>query len=106
MLLQLAINKDGVVRGNYLNQLTNEKSQVYGALDKKTHRISWTIGQNNSTVFDTNLADIANDDSQVLVHYGPDNTQKMALIRLPAPTNTDSGNGNTSSLNLKTVGAS
>jgi hypothetical protein len=82
MLLQLAINQAGIVRGNYMNQLTNEKSQVYGALDKKTQRISWTIGQNNTTVFDTNLATLVQKDSQVLVHYGPTNTQEMALIRL------------------------
>lgn len=89
MMLQLAINKDGIVRGNYLNQLTQETSQVYGALDKKTQRISWTIGQNNGTVFDTSLGDLVKDDSQVLVHYSPNNTQSMALIRLPAPK--DSG---------------
>lgn len=85
MMLQLAINKDGMVRGNYLNQLTNETSQVFGALDKKTQRVSWTIGSNNTTVFDAMLADLVRDDSQVLVHYGPQNTKTMALIRLPAP---------------------
>lgn len=89
MLFQLAINKDGIVRGNYMNQLTNETDQVYGSLDKKTQRISFTIGQNtnNSTVFDTSLSDITKDDAPVLVHYGPDNTQAMMLVRLPAPQN-------------------
>ena len=89
-MIQLAINPQGQVRGNYLNQLTNERSQVYGCLDKKTQRISWTIGQNNTTVFDTSLSDLIKQDSQVLVHYGPNNTQEMALIRLPAPTNISS----------------
>jgi hypothetical protein len=36
-------------------------------------------------VFDAMLADLVRDDSQVLVHYGPQNTKAMALIRLPAP---------------------
>lgn len=87
MLFQLAINKDGIVRGNYMNQLTNEQDQVYGSLDKKTQRISFTIGQNSSnpTVFDTSLADMTKDDAPVLVHYGPSNTQAMMLVRLPAP---------------------
>lgn len=89
MLFQLAINKDGIVRGNYMNQLTNETDQVYGSLDKKTQRISFTIGQNtaNSTVFDTSLSDITKDDAPVLVHYGPNSTQAMMLVRLPAPQN-------------------
>ncbi|MBX9571055.1 MAG: hypothetical protein K2X77_19320 [Candidatus Obscuribacterales bacterium] len=87
MLIQLAINPQGQVRGNYMNQLTNEKSQIYGQLDKKTQRISWTIGENNTTVFDTSLAALTKDDSQILVHYGPNNTQNMALIRLQQPAN-------------------
>lgn len=95
MMLQLAINKDGIVRGNYLNQLTNERSQIYGALDKKTQRVSWTIGQNNSTVFDTTIGDLTKDDSQILVHYGPDNTQEMALIRLNQPADGSSDNQST-----------
>lgn len=92
MMVQLAINPQGQVRGNYMNQLTNEKSQIYGQLDKKTQRISWTIGENNTTVFDTSLAALTKDDSQVLVHYGPNNTGTMALIRLQQPANS---NGNT-----------
>lgn len=90
MLFQLAINKDGIVRGNYMNQLTNETDQVYGSLDKKTQRISFTIGQNtgNTTVFDTSLSDITKDDAPVLVHYGPTSTQAMMLVRLPAPQGT------------------
>lgn len=91
MLLQLAINKQGMLRGNYINQLTNEKSQVYGALDKNTQRVSWTIGQNNTTVFDTSLGSLTKKDSQVLVHYGPDSTTTMALIRLNQPSGMNQG---------------
>jgi hypothetical protein len=85
MLLQLAVNKDGIVRGNYFNQLTNESSEVYGSVNKQSERISWTIGTNKNTVFDAGLTDLTKDDSSVLVHYGPDNTQRMALIRMQQP---------------------
>jgi hypothetical protein len=87
-LMQLAINKDGIVRGNYYNQLTNETSEVYGSLDKSTGRISWTIGNNTGTVFDAGLSDLTGDDSSVLVHYSPTNTQRMTLVRLQPPPNT------------------
>lgn len=86
MLIQLAINQSGTLRGNYLNNLTSETSQVYGTLDKKTKRVSWTVGTNLNTVFDTSLSDLTKDDSEVLVHYGPNNTRQMALIRMPAPS--------------------
>ncbi len=85
MLFQLAIDKDGTVRGNYFNQLTQESSTIYGSLDKATQRISFTIGQKNSTVFDSSLADLTKQDAPVLVHYGPTNTQPMMLVRLEQP---------------------
>ncbi|HEY9786457.1 MAG TPA: hypothetical protein V6D17_13705, partial [Candidatus Obscuribacterales bacterium] len=88
MLFQLAINKDGVVRGNYFNQLTNESSEIYGSLDKKTQRISFSLGENNNTVFDTTLSDLMKDDAPVLVHYGPNTTQGMMLVRLQQPAQT------------------
>lgn len=86
MLVQLAVNKDGIVRGNYTNELTNEHAQVYGSLDKNTQRVSWTIGTNPNTVFDAGLGDLVQNDSSVLVHYGPNDTSRMALIRLQEPT--------------------
>ena len=85
MLFQLAINKDGTIRGNYFNQLTQETSTVYGSLDKATQRISFSIGQNNGTVFDTSLADLTKADAPVLVHYSATNTQPMMLVRLEQP---------------------
>jgi hypothetical protein len=85
MVLQMEINKDGVLHGTYFNQLTMESAQVYGALDKATQRVSWTLGTNPSTVFDAGLGDLMKEDSSVLVHYSPTNTQRMALIRLKEP---------------------
>lgn len=96
MLLQLAINSGGTIRGNYLNNLTSETSQVYGTLDKKSQRVSWTVGTNLNTVFDTSLSDLTKDNSEVLVHYGPTNTRQMALIRLPAPGEPTEGQSKTS----------
>jgi hypothetical protein len=84
-MLQLAINKDGIIRGNYYNQLTNERSEVYGSLNKKTGRVSWTIGTNTATVFDAGIKDLTENDSSVLVHYSPTNTARMTLVRLQAP---------------------
>ena len=85
MLYQLAINKDGLIGGNYYNQITNETVPVSGKLDKKTQRVSWTTGKNSGTVFDTSLGNLMENQSTCLVHYGPKNTQQMSLIRIPDP---------------------
>jgi hypothetical protein len=85
MMLQLDINPEGMLHGTYYNQLTMETSQVYGALDKAKQRVSWTIGTNPSTVFDAGLGDLVKNESSVLVHYSPSNTQRMDLIRMEHP---------------------
>ena len=38
MTFQLAVNKDGIVRGNYYNTGDNNVQQVQGAVDKQTQR--------------------------------------------------------------------
>ena len=85
MLFQLAINKNGIVRGNYLNQITSERAQIHGALDKATQQISWSIGDNSDTVFGTTLNELMKEDSKVVVQFGPSNTKQMSLVRQKPP---------------------
>ncbi|MFX6899542.1 hypothetical protein ABTH92_20430, partial [Acinetobacter baumannii] len=68
-----------------MNQITNEKAQIKGALDKKTGELSFYVGNNPTTLFETNITEIAKKNSKVVVQFGADTTQQMALIRLPAP---------------------
>jgi hypothetical protein len=95
-LFQMAINKDGIVRGNYINQITNEKAPVHGALDKSTQRVSWTVGNNPETVFSSSLSDLVKDKSKVLVQFGPQNSQEMAFKRMPKPKEDQTGGVKTS----------
>jgi hypothetical protein len=93
MLFQLAINKDGIIRGNYLNQITNERAQIHGALDKSSQQISWSVGSNADTVFDTSLSELMKENGQVVVQFGPNNTQTMSLVRQKPPVQ-DNSSGN------------
>lgn len=86
MIFQLAIDHNGVIRGNYFNQISNEQSQVYGAVDKKSQRVSWSIGTTNKTTFDTTLGNLTKKDSPILVHYGPTSTRQMYLFKLNPPS--------------------
>ena len=55
-LFQLALNKDGVIRGNYYDGLMDTTTPVYGSVDKKSQRAAWTIGKKNDRVFETGEA--------------------------------------------------
>jgi hypothetical protein len=85
MTFQLAVNKDGIVRGNYFNSSDNNVQQVQGAVDKKTQRISWVVVDRKKIVFDTGLYNLTKDESTMLVHEGADKTQQWTLVRLKQP---------------------
>jgi hypothetical protein len=87
MVMQLAINQAGTVSGTFLNQMTGEALAIHGSLDKQTQRLSWTLGDNQSTVFDTSFKSMLAQEATVLVHYGANNTQEMVCVRVPEPAN-------------------
>jgi hypothetical protein len=84
MFFQISIDKNGVVTGAYQNVLSGEKSPISGQVDKKTQRVAWKIGSNN-TVIETGLQNLTQDVASCLLHFGPDTTQTWLLVRLKQP---------------------
>jgi hypothetical protein len=85
-IFQLAINKAGILRGNYYDGVMNTTTPVYGEVDKKTQRVAWTIGKKNDRVFDAGLWNLTQDQAPVLVHFGKDRAQQMMLVRVQQPS--------------------
>jgi uncharacterized protein (TIGR03000 family) len=92
-VFQLAVNKRGILRGNYLNVFTDTRLPVRGAVDPKTQRACWIVGDEKSTVYDTGLYNLTKDVSPLLIHFGKDRTQQWLLVRIhekdttrPAPS--------------------
>jgi hypothetical protein len=84
-IFQLAINKDGVVRGNYYNAVADSNQPVYGSLDPKTQRVAWSIGDKKTIVYEAGLNNLTQAQTTVLVHYGKERTEQMLLVRLEEP---------------------
>jgi hypothetical protein len=84
-IFQLAINKDGVVRGNYYNAVNDTTTPVSGSLDKKSQRIAWTIGDQKSPVYETGLYNLSQPDTTMLAHYAKDRTEQYRLFRIEQP---------------------
>ena len=87
MVLQLAVNKEGVIQGTYYNTSTETERPVKGMVDKKTQRAAWTFadGKNTDIIMETGLYNLTKDDTQVFVHFGEDKTQRWWLVRLEEP---------------------
>jgi hypothetical protein len=84
-LFQLALNKQGIIRGNYYDGLMDTTTPVYGSVDKKNQRAAWTIGKKNDRVFETGIYNLTKSESPVLVHFGTDRTQQWLLVRVDQP---------------------
>ena len=61
--IQLAINKQGIIRGNYTDNQTDKTQVIQGALDKKTQRVAFTIGDNKSEVIETGLYNLTKEEA-------------------------------------------
>jgi uncharacterized protein (TIGR03000 family) len=81
-VFQLAVNRAGIVRGNYYNMLTDTTLPVRGAVDRKTQRVSWIVGDHKGTVYDTGIVNLTSDESPLLIHFGKDRTQEWLLVRV------------------------
>lgn len=82
MTVQLAVDKQGIVRGNYYNLADKDTLPIHGAVNKSTQRIAWTIGDNKNMVLDTGLDNLTKDETTVLVHYGTQKTDQWMMVRL------------------------
>jgi hypothetical protein len=82
MVFQLAVNKQGIVRGNYYEQTSDGTLPVQGAVDKKNQRVAWRVSGNANLAVETGLYNLTIDESTALVHFGPDRTQQFVMVRL------------------------
>jgi hypothetical protein len=87
MVLQLAINKEGVISGTYYNTNTDAGRPIKGMLDKKSQRAAWTFadGKNTDIVMETGIYNLTQDQTEALVHFGNEKTQQWLMVRLKQP---------------------
>ena len=87
MLMQLAVSKEGIIAGTYVNDITKSSRPLEGTVDKKTQRAAWKFAdeEEHQLVFETGIYNLTKDESKLLVHFGADRTQTWTMIRLPAP---------------------
>ncbi|WP_131282616.1 protocadherin [Blastopirellula marina] len=87
--IQLAINKQGIIRGNYTDTKTDKTQVIQGSADKKTQRVAFTVGDNTTNVVETGLYNLTKDEAPALIHFGTEKTEQWLLVRLKNPD--DSG---------------
>jgi hypothetical protein len=84
-LFQLAVNKAGIIRGNYYNALGDTTLPVYGSVDKTSQRVAWTIGDRKEPIYEAGFANLTKTETTMLVHFGKDRSQQWTLVRMEQP---------------------
>lgn len=81
-VVQLAINKQGIVSGTLYNYDTDEAIAVQGQVDRQTQRVAIRLGDLEDVVVETGLYNLTQDEAPVLVHFRTDKIEEYLLIRL------------------------
>jgi hypothetical protein len=86
MLMQLAVNKEGIIRGNYYDPVDRHLRSIEGSIDKNIGRSVWVVTDRKDIKFDTSLYNLTRHELAVLVHVGSDKNERWVLVRLQRPT--------------------
>jgi len=80
--LQLALAKDGTIGGTYRNSAVDVTLPLSGAVDEKTQRAAWRIGEDDPVVMETGVENLTKDKSTVLLHFENGTTETWTMIRM------------------------
>ena len=78
-------NKQGLISGTIFNQESNNLYTLQGKVDPQTQRVAFTVGKDPNTVMETGLYNLTQNETPVLVHFGPEKTATYLFARLPEP---------------------
>ena len=84
LIMQLAVNQRGILRGNYTDEVTDTTLPIHGAVDQATQRAAWTVGDNKYSVMEAGLNNLTQGEATALMHKNG-STQRWLLVRLEQP---------------------
>lgn len=96
-VIQLAVDKEGVVSGTMVNRSTNQVFPIQGRVDKDTQRVAFTIGDAKDVVFETGVFNLTQQQTPVLVH-GDAQHETYLMLRLEQPPASGSARGSDSAV--------
>jgi hypothetical protein len=88
-IIQLAVNKNGQIRGNYFNEETGKIRQLIGAIDSQSQRVALRFADNEKMILECGLWNLTQDSVPLLVHFDEKDSEQLTLIRLTKPETDD-----------------
>lgn len=91
-IVQLAVNKEGIVSGTLFNRKTDKSQTIQGKVDRQTQRVAMRFGESDEIVAETGLYNLSQDQAPVMVHFADKKVEYYLLVRL---TNEEADAANT-----------
>jgi hypothetical protein len=82
-IIQLAVNQQGMLRGNFHDPVNDTVAPISGAVDPQSQRAAWTIGSDKAPVFEAGIANLTRDQTTMLAHMPEGQPRQYNLFRLP-----------------------
>lgn len=89
IFIQLAVSREGIVAGTYINTAKDGKQSLEGSVDLKSQRAAWTVVDQKWPVFETGIYNLTQDTAPILVHFADGQTQQRLLVRVNMPAGED-----------------
>jgi hypothetical protein len=83
-ILQLAVDREGIISGTMYNKTTEQTYPVQGRVDKATQRVAFTIGDIKDVVLETGIYNLTQQQTPLLAQ-GEGRTETYLLLRLDPP---------------------
>ncbi|REK18669.1 MAG: hypothetical protein DWQ37_03800 [Planctomycetota bacterium] len=87
-MLQLAVDKQGTLRGNYYDVLTGNDQSVTGTVDKQTQAVNFQLGSNGKVRFKTSLVSLTQPQGKLTLNYADGRTSDWVLARFDQKSQT------------------
>jgi hypothetical protein len=81
-ILELAVDKQGRVRGSYFDMITNATQNVFGMIDQNTQQARWSLETNRQLTFVTTLDQLTQPQGVVNVKLPGGRVQQWQLVRM------------------------
>ena len=89
-MLELAVNKQGVLAGTYYNEATETARPLKGTMDAESQRavVGFADGSDQDLALETGIYNLTQEEAPGLLYHGTEQATPILLVRLAPPEET------------------
>ena len=81
-VIQLAVDRNGIVAGTLYNIRDDSAQAIQGRVDPETQRVAFRFSGSKTAVAETGLYNLTQQSAPMLIHYSGRRVERYNLVRL------------------------